>query len=82
VWDFSTEPFGKLIFEAPFHVHVQPLDPVSCPDQDKISVTLRNEEEKLLPNWMDGVECQVRRVPAVGTWHFSWGVECRDPWPS
>ena len=38
---------------------VRPLDPLSCPDQDRIQVTLKNEEESLTPTWMEGIECQV-----------------------
>jgi len=64
VWEFQTEPFGKLIVEAPFHVDVRPLDPLSCPSQDRIQVTLKNEEEKLVPEWMRGVECQVDYDPS------------------
>jgi len=63
VWEFDTVPFGKLIVEAPFHVDVRPLDPLSCPGQDRIQVTLKNEEEQLQPEWMEGVECQVDHDP-------------------
>jgi len=63
VWEFDTVPFGKLIVEAPFHVDVRPLDPHSCPGQDRIQVTLKNEEEQLQPEWMEGVQCQVDHDP-------------------
>jgi len=63
VWEFYTQPFGKLIVEAPFHVEVRPLDPLSCPNQDRLQVTLKSDEEQLLPDWMEGVECQVDHDP-------------------
>jgi len=69
VWEFQTEPFGKLIVEVPFHVDVRPLDPLSCPNQDRIQVTLKNEEEKLVPDWMEGVECRVDHDPKKHVLH-------------
>jgi len=40
-------------------VDVRPLDPLSCPNQDRIQVTLKNEEEKFVPGWMRGVDFRV-----------------------
>ena len=44
---------------------MRPLDPLSCPGQDRIQVTLKNEEEQLQPEWMEGVECQVSKKKLV-----------------
>jgi len=59
VWELNTEPFGKLVVKAPFHVDIRPMDPLSCPDQNRVQVMLKNEEENLQPQWMDAVQCHV-----------------------
>ena len=61
---------------------VRPLDPLSCPSQDRIQVTLKNEEEKLVPGWMKGVECQVSERARTARLNRSKRQSLQDLFPS